>query len=499
MKQERFNELAKAFASTQLSRKQVLQGVAASLLVGGSFSALGSKPAGAQDGKSVWAGIHELKGTYNVAYTGDFDYEGGNCNQKDSYSIHATVEVKLVDRLGGSTRRVYEGGGPHSGQCSESVTCSYGDGGSYESTEIASGSDPERDARDDWFGIEVNLEQGTYELYSSDGGITLPSTWNSKEIFEDGTTVTDSGTGQALMPDFPFEEEHKQPLNGTSLSGSVSTSDEFGTYTATWSFTTKELLPEIPNIMSHYRWLNGARFQERWFAGPAKVFGTDFQREILSGPDKGKVPPDAPRDTTTIKMESFVLTFPRAQKVYADLIQGRRWMNKNAKKTIGAMLSRNKKLTNQKEDFGKAGNKPISSAVDLYPDHIQEAIVSWSLKQLQNFDDLFCALGDFTLQLAICGYVEPVLSNKGTHKVTIEKVGVYVADQFDFGGRQFLGFWDDDPPYASADILGPGTAVYNSSYRDWRKAHGKGEDFLVFSDVLWTDVDPVANSIYINR
>jgi hypothetical protein len=173
-------------------------------------------------------------------------------------------------------------------------------------------------------------------------------------------------------------------------------------------------------------------------------------------------------------------------------------------KTIGAMLSRNNKLTNQKEYFGNEGNlllfrRPISSAVDLYPDHIQEASVSWKLKQLQNFDDLFCALGNFTLQLAIYGYVEPVLSTKGTHKVTIEKVGVYVADQFDFGGPQFLGFWDDDPPYASANFLGPGKAVDNGSYRDWRDAHGKGGDFLVFSDVLWTDVDPVANSIFINR
>jgi hypothetical protein len=80
-----------------------------------------------------------------------------------------------------------------------------------------------------------------------------------------------------------------------------------------------------------------------------------------------------------------------------------------------------------------------------------------------------------------------------------------VADYFDFDGFQPLGWWalPDKMEWPSAWEAGkaaaqrgwvlndrPGyTWVDNQSYRDFRAAHRRGEDYLVFSDVEITRVN----------
>jgi hypothetical protein len=63
--------------------------------------------------------------------------------------------------------------------------------------------------------------------------------------------------------------------------------------------------------------------------------------------------------------------------------------------------------------------------------------------------------------------------------MTVDEVGVYVKDSFDFEGDQFLGFWGyRDTPYN------------NSDFREWRMANHAGGDFLVFSDIKRTKISP---------
>lgn len=80
-------------------------------------------------------------------------------------------------------------------------------------------------------------------------------------------------------------------------------------------------ITSIPAIMRSQGWLNGAALMDRWFAGApsaAPIYG--------------------PPDTQTIRMFSWVLTFPRARAVYDQLMRDRIWINAAAKKEIATVL-----------------------------------------------------------------------------------------------------------------------------------------------------------------
>ena len=62
-------------------------------------------------------------------------------------------------------------------------------------------------------------------------------------------------------------------------------------------------ITNIPKIMRARGWLDGAQLMEKWFAGP---------------PTK---PAFTTPDTTTIKMNSWVLTFSRAKSVFDGLVR----------------------------------------------------------------------------------------------------------------------------------------------------------------------------------
>lgn len=97
------------------------------------------------------------------------------------------------------------------------------------------------------------------------------------------------------------------------------------------------------------------------------------------------------------------------------------------------------------------------------------------------------------------------------YRVKISRVGVYVRDSYDFndedsfGMSQPLGLWEigesslgEVPEIGILGMRVPRTKVtvnyrvpvFNSTFRDWRAQHGRGADFLVFSDVKMTDVRP---------
>jgi hypothetical protein len=98
-------------------------------------------------------------------------------------------------------------------------------------------------------------------------------------------------------------------------------------------------------------------------------------------------------------------------------------------------------------------------------------------RQWLSFDALTGALGAFELKVAIAGKLLSI--GGGEFQVSIEEVGIYVKDSFDFNGSQFLGFWGyrDDP-------------INNDDFRQWRAENHAGGDFRVFSDVKRTRLTP---------
>lgn len=236
----------------------------------------------------------------------------------------------------------------------------------------------------------------------------------------------------------------------------------------------------IPKIMRRKGWLNGARLQEIWFS-----------RGPNSEPAKG-VP-----DTTTIRMDAWALTFPRCATVYNNIVQQKVWMSHESKRWLCNRLMEKGLFQTQKTTFGNLGR----TVPEINADYIHQSGVGSITDPL---DDFYAALGRCNMRVAVAGSVIPSGSipmppgasmtrrprpgSLPQHTVQIEKVGIYIFDSFDFNGVQFLGFWCPDDV---SRVPMPGYEdIWNSSYSAWRRAHGKGGDFLVYSDIKILDRRP---------
>lgn len=111
------------------------------------------------------------------------------------------------------------------------------------------------------------------------------------------------------------------------------------------------------------------------------------------------------------------------------------------------------------------------------------------------------------MNLAVTGAVHV---DKGKARLWVDGLGVYLRDSYEFIGDQSLGYWNRDgvttfatnvgdipvTPQGGADgdwSVGIGSVrttiarhyrVTNQSFRDFRRASGKGSDFVIFTDVL---------------
>lgn len=215
--------------------------------------------------------------------------------------------------------------------------------------------------------------------------------------------------------------------------------------------------------MRHHGWGNGARLMEIWFSRTSAV-----------------APLYGPPETQTIRMKTWVLTFPRAKSVYDQLMHEQIWANPAAQREVAAVLKKKGLLSTvpRSTPFGNLA-APVQA---LDADYVNQRIVSFGANDL---DDMAAALGNFAFRVVIAGGVAPVPGSP-KFRVTISDVGVYIRDSYDFNGTQFLGFWGDTDNSVSMVNALSGTAVSNEDFRSWRTKSGKGGDFLVFSDVLTT-------------
>src|SRR5438132_4088193 len=85
-------------------------------------------------------------------------------------------------------------------------------------------------------------------------------------------------------------------------------------------------------------------------------------------------------DTTTIQMDSWVLTFPRAKKIYDQLMKERIWMNAAAQGEITKLLRRKGLLMPASRAFGNLA-QPVQLQDD---DYINYRVVSFGLSDLDD-------------------------------------------------------------------------------------------------------------------
>lgn len=125
------------------------------------------------------------------------------------------------------------------------------------------------------------------------------------------------------------------------------------------------------------------------------------------------------------------------------------------------------------------------------------------------FDDYGFAVGTFGWHFVPSGVAMLIPAAGNTPEslqVTINKVGIFALDSYDFNGPQGLGLWDVDAGTVRAvglTTFTPGglipadgryrpnmgaTKIRNSDFRDYRKIIGNGRDFMSYSDVKFFDV-----------
>jgi hypothetical protein len=219
---------------------------------------------------------------------------------------------------------------------------------------------------------------------------------------------------------------------------------------------------KIPSLMRAQSpsWGNAARLQDIWFGNPAAT-----------------APTYALPDTSTIKMDSWLLTFERAKKTYDhEIVAMEYWKTPMAEASLRSKIEKRGILSGGPVRFGDLG-RPVEVQD---PEHYQGMGVSASMRS-DPLDDLFGSLGDYNLRFVAEGRAEPL---GGTDwLITVERVGIYVQDSFDFNGHQPLGFWNETTKEVSKTPGFGFDLVDNGDYRDWRTANGMGGDFIVFSDV----------------
>jgi len=240
-------------------------------------------------------------------------------------------------------------------------------------------------------------------------------------------------------------------------------------------------LTEIPDVMERKGFNVGASLMRRWFRGPAFLLPDRWKRgyEITHS--------DLPRgyiDESTVSM-SWAMQYARTQIVFDELRaavlgQSSEKSEKLSWDELYRCLMKYGKIAPHETRFGD-----VESAIVLIDScHMNARPIAanrWE-KLTDPLDDLYCALGAFTLHVSGRGRIIPTKKGlKTVHTVYVEELLFYIRDSYDFSGDQPLGYWGQDGAHKL-----PGRSlsmVENRSFNDWRSHTGAGADFLIFSDV----------------
>ena len=275
-------------------------------------------------------------------------------------------------------------------------------------------------------------------------------------------------------------------------------------------------VPDILQIMKNKGWDEGAALLQHWMNHPSN-----------DDPERGN--PNT--DTVTI---DWTRGFSRAAKVYEEAVQSKIWTTTDARQRLRSVIERRIQDATIKSSLLRVdmvqrsdpSTITMDNRVSIYEDRVAYA----PMGDYSVVDALTAALGRFGYYFNVSGGCEP----KGNgFKVSIDRVGVYIRDSYDFNDdatlwephtwpSQHLGFWDTHQSYVhgsnphhcwttsqtgrvsqlfghsmpfgpqitiSVPECGWATRVNNRYFRSYRERTQTGSDFLVYSDIVYIDTD----------
>ena len=239
-------------------------------------------------------------------------------------------------------------------------------------------------------------------------------------------------------------------------------------------------LVEIPAVMQHSMSApQGADLMRQWFSSPAFVMPESWRLgnvNLLGVPSQNL-------NTTTIKM-NWVVGNSAAAASGVDQMEKTRVSTPLAAIELRRVLQRQQFLTGQRQAIGTSRDVVVLHETA----HLNSLGVKWGM----SVNPIDCALASFTLHMAVSGFVQPI-NTRGTsktHEVEVTELHFDLRDSYDFtSDREPLGSWNRTGASVAPYVPGMYFAE-NKVFRDWRTKHGKGGDFLIFSDLLSKKLPP---------
>ena len=246
-------------------------------------------------------------------------------------------------------------------------------------------------------------------------------------------------------------------------------------------------LGAIPGVMRQQGWTVGARLMERWFSRGVRAM-TRAEKDGTDGPSD--------YDDRIVTMD-WALRFNRVAATEQHLLSSwnsgeRSALSKNQlAKRFRAWRISNPPPPGQPFRFGDLSRS--TNAID------RECQINRDVVESSMFgpvDDFYAAIGKGALKLALSGIATPLPKNRW--RLSVNQVGTYLRDTYDFNCDQSLGVWSRsgftrfdpfaytigvDPQLAPEGSENSNFVVSNASFRGYRRHYHRGGDFVVFSDV----------------
>lgn len=253
-------------------------------------------------------------------------------------------------------------------------------------------------------------------------------------------------------------------------------------------------LRDIPATMRKEGWQVGANLMDHWLQARAWTMPDNIKSGNVSAPTRAI-------ETRLVKMQ-WLLSFGRAatadrrlldtwasqQRLGASTIQ----IERQFRKCIGTMKPAALVKPFRFGDLGRS----VPWINENCAINIERVDSPW----YNATDDLYAALGRALVKIEVSGMAKR--DGRGW-TVTIDQVGTFMRDTYDFNGDQSLGSWGPSGFSRMAVASLPIEVdwrkkptfwqrqhefftVNNQSFRDYRNTFGMGGDFLLFSDLRRT-------------
>jgi hypothetical protein len=273
-------------------------------------------------------------------------------------------------------------------------------------------------------------------------------------------------------------------------------------------------LNQLPGAMDKMGWTVGAKMLRKWFSNPAWNM-SPVERSGVAANGKAIEYTELPKERVndSIITMQWALNYPQVQDAFDYLAEN--WNSIAGRKTLRGRLFQ----AGWRPGFSSFsfGDRKAKAVVQDMKYQVNTKIFG---KYLDTLNDFYAAVFKASLKVAVIGSARYDAEMK-KDLFYVEELGFYIRDTFDFNAKKYedtfvgLGVWSKEKMLSKEETANYWTAltsavsetknssswetflknyggfveVKNADFRRWSEKHGKGGDFYVFSDMLWTDTN----------